>query len=214
MTSDNDLGGIVYVLTNPEMPGLVKIGKTSRKEVQQRLIELYSTGVPVPFECEYAAKVSDETAVEKAFHTAFEPYRINPNREFFRIDPEQAIALLALLADEDVTPGVQQEADDVESDTVARATIAKRSRRPNLNFEEMGIPIGSKLKFINSDETVEVTDSRRVKYKEETYYLTTVAKILLGDDNNSNMSRTTSYWTYNGQSLSEIYEDTYGPRGS
>ena len=158
----------MYVLTNPEMPGLVKIGRTSRKEVQQRLVELYSTGVPVPFECEYAARVSDEAVVEKAFHTAFEPYRINPNREFFRIDPEQAIALLTLLADEDVTPGVQREADDVESDTVARATIAKRSRRPNLNFEEMDVPIGSKLKFINSNETVEVVDSRRVKFKEET----------------------------------------------
>ncbi len=79
MTSENNQSGIVYVLTNPEMPGLVKIGKTSRKEVHQRLIELYSTGVPVPFECEYAARVSDETLVEKAFHTAFEPYRINPN---------------------------------------------------------------------------------------------------------------------------------------
>ena len=211
---EDNQGGIVYVLTNPEMPGLVKIGKTSRKEVQQRLVELYSTGVPVPFECEYAARVSDEGVVEKAFHTAFEPYRINPNREFFRIDPEQAIALLELLAVEDVTPGVQEEADDVESDTVARATIAKRSRRPNLNFEEMDVPTGSKLKFINSDETVEVVDSRRVKFKEETYYLTAITKILLGDDNNSSMSRTTSYWTYDGQSLSGIYEDTYGPRGS
>ena len=63
MTSENNQGGIIYVLTNPEMPGLVKIGKTSRKEVQQRLIELYLTDVPVPFECEYAARVSYETVV-------------------------------------------------------------------------------------------------------------------------------------------------------
>ena len=214
MTNENNQGGIVYVLTNPEMPGLVKIGKTSRKEVQQRLVELYSTGVPVPFECEYAARVSDEAVVERAFHTAFEPYRINPNREFFRIDPEQAIALLTLLADEDVTPGVQQEADGVESDTVARATIAKRSRRPNLNFEEMDVPIGSKLKFINSDETVEVVDSRRVKFKEETYYLTGITNILLGKERNARLSGPTGYWTYKEQSLNEIYDETYGPRDS
>ena len=195
------------------MLGLVKIGKTSRTEVRHRLVELYSTGVPVPFKCEYAGRVSDESVVEKAFHTAFEPYRIDPKREFFRIDPEQAIALLRLLADEDVTPSVQQEADDVEVDPIARATITKRARRPNLNFEEMGIPVGAILKFINSDETVEVTDNRRVMYKEETYYLTRITKILLGDDNNSSMRRTTSYWTCDEQSLSEIYEDTYGPRG-
>ncbi len=212
MTNENNQGGIVYVLTNPEMPGLVKIGKTSREEVQQRLTELYSTGVPVPFDCEYAARVSDSAKVENAFHTAFEPYRINPNREFFRIDPEQAIALLTLLADEDVTPGVQQDADDVEVDTIARTTIAKRTRRPNLNFKEMCIPIGSELRFINKpDEVVKVIDSKRVEYQDENYSLTTITTTLLGVERSV---RPTGYWTYEGRPLSEIYEETYGPRDS
>ena len=214
MTSENDQSGIVYVLTNPEMPELVKIGKTSRDEVEQRLKELYSTGVPVPFECEYAARVSDSAIVEKAFHTAFEPYRINPNREFFRIDPEQAIALLTLIADEDVTPGVQEEADDVESDTVARATIAKRSkpRRPNLNFKEMGIDIGSELQFVNDpNEIVEIVTHRRVKYHNEEFSLTNITTNLLGSDRNVSP---TGYWTYEGRPLSEIYDETYGPRDS
>ena len=42
---------IVYVLTNPAMPGIVKIGMTEREDVQRRMTELYSTGVPLPFEC-------------------------------------------------------------------------------------------------------------------------------------------------------------------
>ena len=46
--------GIVYVLTNHAMPGMVKIGKTGR-EVETRLRDLYTTGVPLPFECAYAA---------------------------------------------------------------------------------------------------------------------------------------------------------------
>jgi hypothetical protein len=42
---------IVYVLTNPAMPGLVKIGKTTQVEVEERMKQLYGTGVPVPFDC-------------------------------------------------------------------------------------------------------------------------------------------------------------------
>ena len=57
--------GIVYVLTNPAMPKMVKIGKTGR-EVEARLNDLYTTGVPLPFECAYAAKVADMDKVEKA----------------------------------------------------------------------------------------------------------------------------------------------------
>ena len=63
--------GIVYVLTNPSMPGLVKIGKTTRETVGARLNELYSTGVPVPFECAFAGRVNDVSKVEQAFHQAF-----------------------------------------------------------------------------------------------------------------------------------------------
>jgi hypothetical protein len=33
------------------MAGLVKIGKTTQLEVEERMKQLYSTGVPVPFDC-------------------------------------------------------------------------------------------------------------------------------------------------------------------
>ena len=85
------MDGTVYVLTNPAMPDLVKIGKTTR-DVSLRLSDLYTTGVPLPFECEYAAKVKDVDQTEKAFHLGFKKDRVNIKREFFKIDPEQAIA--------------------------------------------------------------------------------------------------------------------------
>lgn len=85
--------GIVYLLTNPVMPGLVKIGMTTQEDIDKRMKELYTTGVPVPFECQFACKVKkgDCAKIEKALHTAFAPQRINANREFFRIQVEQAI---------------------------------------------------------------------------------------------------------------------------
>ena len=55
---------IVYVLTNPAMPGLVKIGMTDRDDVQRRMRDLYSTGVPLPFECVIAREIEDREAVE------------------------------------------------------------------------------------------------------------------------------------------------------
>ena len=79
------MDGTVYVLTNPAMPDLVKIGKTTR-DVSLRLSDLYTTGVPLPFECEYAAKVRNVDETEKAFHEAFGPNRINIKRHCFVID--------------------------------------------------------------------------------------------------------------------------------
>ena len=68
----NLMEGSVYVLTNPAMPNMVKIGKTTR-DVELRLADLYSTGVPLPFECEYAAKVKDvdKTEIEKSYKVCF-----------------------------------------------------------------------------------------------------------------------------------------------
>lgn len=43
--------GMVYLLTNPVMPDLVKIGMTTQEDIDKRMKELYTTGVPVPFEC-------------------------------------------------------------------------------------------------------------------------------------------------------------------
>ena len=40
---------IVYAARNPAMPGLIKIGRTDQ-EADARLSQLYTTGVPVPFQ--------------------------------------------------------------------------------------------------------------------------------------------------------------------
>src|SRR5690349_3685288 len=98
--------GIVYILTNPAIPNMIKIGMSNAEDVKSRMAQLYTSGVPLPFDCVYAARVPNCERVEKALHIAFGPNRINPRREFFEVDPAQAIAIIRLMELEDVTPKV------------------------------------------------------------------------------------------------------------
>ncbi len=78
--------GWVYILTNEAMPGLVKIGLTTRTP-KERAAELSSaTGVPLPFVVAWARAVSDCATVEKAVHRMLDDKRVNGKRESFRVD--------------------------------------------------------------------------------------------------------------------------------
>ena len=59
--------GYIYVLSNPSMPGVLKIGKTTR-DVTARAMELQSTGLPTPFEIEFSIHVNDCHSLEKSVH--------------------------------------------------------------------------------------------------------------------------------------------------
>lgn len=78
--------GIVYVLVNQAMPGLIKIGQTA-DNIETCMRQLDTSGVPLPFECSYAAEVNDANRVERALHEAFEDQRVRRNREFFELSP-------------------------------------------------------------------------------------------------------------------------------
>jgi hypothetical protein len=81
--------GVIYILSNACMPGLLKIGFTTRP-VQERVDELSaSTGVPEPFALEAwylsTAPQDDEAAV----HARISAFR--PQKEFFRLSIAEAI---------------------------------------------------------------------------------------------------------------------------
>jgi hypothetical protein len=157
---------VVYVLTNPAMPGLVKIGRTSYEDASGRIAQLYSSGVPFPFKLEFACKVENPDEVERALHLAFAPNRVNSRREFFSIDPEQAIVILKLLHVPDATAEVERSPSPIEPQEINAGTEFA-SRRPNLNFIEMGIPLGSRLQFTDGDVSVVVVSPKKVKLNDE-----------------------------------------------
>ena len=159
----------------------------------------------MPFECVFAGKVEDESKIEKAFHLAFGPYRLNAKREFFQIEPEQAIALLELMVVEEVTPELQEAADQVDEDA-SESSRKLRSARPVQNFIEMGMSVGDALQFTKGDHTCKVLSERRVEFEGEDCSLTALTQKLLDIDR---PLRPAPYWTFNGKKLSAIYEDTY-----
>lgn len=84
--------GYVYVLSNPSMPGLVKIGR-SKVSGNSRASQLYKgdTGVPTPFELEFECLFDNCIEAEVAVHYELDHLRVNPQREFFKMGVESAI---------------------------------------------------------------------------------------------------------------------------
>ncbi len=96
--------GWVYVLTNPAMPGLVKIGLTSR-DPQARAAELtQASGVPAPFALAWCRGVADCAAVEAAVHRMLADRRVSGRREFFRCTAKAARQVIETAAGAKLEP--------------------------------------------------------------------------------------------------------------
>ena len=96
--------GSVYVLTNPALPGLVKIGYTTRSaEIRAR--ELSTTSIPSAFEVAYESrKIEDFRGVERRVHEGLVGSRVDAKREFFRCTVEEA----ALVVQKEVGGGLTE----------------------------------------------------------------------------------------------------------
>ena len=193
------MSNIVYVLTNPSMPDIVKIGMTDNLKTRMR--SLYNSSTPVPFECYFACTVTDMKFVEKSIHNGFDDFRINPRREFFRVDPERVVSILKMVMIEDVTPK-----DDIVEDEVDQRSLDKeRKIRNRFNFEMVQVPVGAILTFVkDSDLTATVVDKNKVEFEGEVQSLTSSAlKIIHRMGYEWSKVSGPQYWTYEGETLTE-----------
>lgn len=189
------MDNIIYILTNEAMPGYVKIGRTDNLE--QRIRQLYTTSVPLPFECFYACTVKDAAFVEKQLHEAFLDQRVPTKREFFYLSPARVVAALKLAEIENVTP----KKDFVESQEDQQALTQARTKRAVFNFNMVDIPIGADLVF-SQDENIKakVVDNRSIEFNGEITSLSSSAQKILGLDYGV---AGTDYWMYEGETLDE-----------
>lgn len=192
--------GIVYILINEAMPGLTKIGKTVTS-IEQRMRELDSTGVPLPFECFHASQVNDMNFVERQLHDAFDDTRVRQRREFFKISPERVRSALVLAQIEDVTPR-----EDVVEDADDQAALdhAREWRAP-FSFNMVDIPAGAVLTFSKDpDVTCVVRGNKKIEFDGEITSVSAAASKALARLGMSWKSvQGPIYWLYEGETLDE-----------
>lgn len=105
--------GYVYILSNPSMPSLVKIGRTAH-DPEGRASQLFQTGVPQPFVVELAVKSPDCVALESDLHEHLSRSRLTKRREFFEVDVRRARIALLGLRDKQLNAIVQQFSPELE----------------------------------------------------------------------------------------------------
>ena len=134
--------------------------------------------------------------LRKRFTSRSAPDRVQ-STEFFKTDPERVAVILRRLPGRDITPRPN--------------TNKKRRRRPRppLDFIKMGIPVGSTLVSLRTDETATVTGARKVMFRDEEMSLTAATRLMLGTEHNIIPTR---YWKYESELLRQRYNAIYGPR--
>lgn len=191
---------IVYVLTNEAMPGIVKIGLTS-DSVEARIGTLNShSGVPLPFECFFAAEVDSCARIERILHQLFSEVRINPKREFFRVDPEKVVLAISIGNFTDITPGsVIADRDDTE------ALEKEKARRPRIRLAALGIYPGAILTFSRDESiTAVVVGENRISYNgQETSLSAAALHALRGLGYQTPTASGSEYWTFEDELLDE-----------
>lgn len=107
--------GWLYVISSPSLPGLVKLGCTRRLNPALRVRELSSSSLPEPYHAHCFVFSDDCFELENNIHKYFDKERVNPDREFFRIEPKEVIDVLKEIFNVDVH-FVDEDCDENEED--------------------------------------------------------------------------------------------------
>lgn len=214
--------GIVYVLSNrgfwsPERPSddellpIIKIGHTTPatpEALQKRMNGLYKTGVPLPFDLEYAKAVANPDAVEKTLHTIFKQSRVNPNREFFYVEIDSVVAALKPYTGEEITLGSDETSDEVsQADIAARNKTKKVTSYKTISFVFMGISIGEELvSTIDPNKIAKVVSDTEVEYNGEIMSPAKAATQVSYEKTRRWVSRGSFFnWKYRGERLEDLH---------
>ena len=191
--------GYIYIMTNPALKDMVKIGYATN--VEQRRQQLSTTALPYEYEV-YATYETSGNLEDKKLHKLIDKLnpelRINKNREFFFMTPEDAYELLESIAiiSDTVDKLIRKKSDDSTKQII---------RRPNVNFYECGLKDGDELVYTQDPTVVAVVQGEhKVLYNQELTSLTNIVKTI----KNVKSINGPFYFTYKGENLVDIAERT------
>ena len=191
--------GYIYIMTNPCLHGMVKIGYAT--DVESRRKQLSTTALPYEYEI-YATYETSGKLEDKKLHKLIDSLnpdlRVTSNREFFVMKAEDAFELLESIA---LISGTKDKLKKVAVSNNATAQVVKK---PAVNFRECNIPIGSELVYVD-DSTIRVivVDDHKVEYNDQITSLSAIAKEKKGYS-----VAGSSLFTYNGEIITKIAERT------
>lgn len=190
--------GFIYIMTNPALKGMVKIGYATN--VESRRKQLSTTALPYEYEV-YATYETSGNLEDKKLHKMIDnlnpDLRISKNREFFVLSAEDAYELLESIAT------ISGTKDKLKKVKIAPAKKQK-TKRPPVNFSKCNIPIGAELVYVEDSSVVAVVvDERKVQYNDEITSLSAISDRIKGYSTSG-----PSFFTYNGKTVSQIAEET------
>ena len=193
--------GYIYIMTNPSLKDMVKIGFATNVETRRR--QLSTTALPYEYEI-YAIYETSGNLEDKKLHKMIDQLnpelRVSKSREFFLMSPDEAYNLLEAIA---VISGSQDRLKKVKSDEIDDSD--QKIKKPPINFAKCRIPVGAELIYTeNPDIKVFVVDDRKVQYGDELTSLSAIAKKLKG----YTAVQGSRYFSYNGKIISEIAKET------
>lgn len=201
--------GYIYIMTNPALSGMVKIGYA--KDVEARRQQLSTTALPYEYEI-YATYETSGKLEDKQLHKLIDnlnpDLRVSKNREFFVMTADEAYELLAAIAIISGTPHKLKRKQGTVN--VAAEENAQKIKKPVINFVKCGIPIGSVLTYTEDPSiTVTVASERKVQYGEELTSLSAVVERCKGWKS----AQGSVYFTYKGKIIADIAKETQWREG-
>ena len=190
--------GFIYIMTNPALKDMVKIGFA--KDVEARRKQLSTTALPYEYEV-YATYETSGNLEDKKLHKMIDnlnpDLRVSSNREFFVMSPQEAFDLLESIA---TISGTKDKLKKVKVVEAKRQKV----RKPPVNFAKCGIPIGAKIVFVD-DPTVVATiiSERKVEYNGEITSMSAISDRIKGYPTSGPY-----YFKYNGKRISDIAQET------
>jgi len=145
--------GYVYILSNPSMPNLVKIGRSTYGG-RERAKQINQTGVPSPFSLEMEILVDDHEEAEERIHESLNYYRESANREFFRIEKDEAIA--AVINETSSTHVMREWESIVDEDTVAGFSWKLRK----IGIDVHAFVVAASLSYLSIDAVADALENR------------------------------------------------------